>query len=223
MTQPFTAILVDLDGTVMESAPGITRSLSIALEELGLPVPPPARLVEFVGPPILDGLRDVAGVTGEDALAVLERYRERYRRVGAFEAEPYAGVREALEALRVLAPLALATSKPESIALRILDHFGFAPLFTVVAGASDDERRSAKAAVIARALELLEHAGVDVARPVMIGDRVHDVEGAAAHGIPTILAGWGYGSPEEAAGAIAVAGTPADLAALVAAGAPGTP
>lgn len=223
MTQPFTAILVDLDGTVMESALGITRSLAAALEELGFPVPPPARLVEFVGPPIFDGLRDVAGLTGDDALRVLERYRARYRELGAFEAEPYAGIREALERLRAIAPLAIATSKPESIATRILDHFGFSPLLTVVAGASDDERRSAKADVITRALELLVAAGIDTARPVMIGDRIHDVEGAAAHGIPTILAGWGYGSPDEAAGAIAVAETPADLPALVAAGGPDVP
>lgn len=220
MTQPFTAILVDLDGTVMESALGITRSLSIALEELGFPVPPPSRLIEFVGPPIYDGLRDVAGLTGADAEAVLERYRARYRAVGAFEAEPYAGVREALVALRDLAPLAIATSKPESTAIRILEHFGFAPLFTVIAGASDDESRSEKADVITRALELLRAESVDVSRPVMIGDRIHDVEGAAAHGIPAIVAGWGYGAPEEAAGAIAVAATPAELPALVGAGSP---
>jgi phosphoglycolate phosphatase len=223
MNQPFTAILVDLDGTVMESALGITRSLAIALEELGFPVPPPARLVEFVGPPIFDGLRDVAGITGDDALRVLERYRARYRELGAFEAEPYPGIREALESLRALAPLAIATSKPESIATRILEHFDLARLFTVIAGASDDETRSAKADVITRALELLVAAGVDIAHPVMIGDRVHDVEGAAEHGIPTILAGWGYGSPEEAAGAIGIAASAADLPAMVAGGAPSRP
>lgn len=218
MSIPFTTVLVDLDGTVMDSALGITRTLSIALEELGHPVPSPARLVEFVGPPILDGLRDVVGLEGEDAATVLDRYRELYRATGAFEAAPYPGVREALVELGRLAPLAIATSKPESTATRILEHFGFAPLFTVIAGASDDETRSAKADVITRALELLTAAGVDIAHPVMIGDRIHDVEGAAAHGIPTIVAGWGYGAPEEAAGAVAVAANPAELSALVEAG-----
>ena len=52
----------------------------------------------------------------------------------------------------------------------------------------------------------------------MIGDRIHDVAGAAAHGIPTIVAGWGYGAPEEAAGAIGLAATPEELPALVEAG-----
>jgi phosphoglycolate phosphatase len=220
MTEPFTVILVDLDGTVMDSATGITRSLAIAMEELGHAVPPPARMVEFVGPPILDGLRDIGGLTGADAEAVLERYRARYRAIGAFEAQPYAGVREALVRLRELAPLAIATSKPESIATRILEHFGFASLFSVIAGASDDEARSAKADVITRALELLAETGADITRPVMIGDRIHDVEGAAEHGIPSIVAGWGYGAPEEAAGAIAIADEPAALLALVGAGTP---
>ena len=223
MNEPYSVILVDLDGTVMDSAPGITRTLAVALEELGLPVPPPSRLLEFVGPPILDGLRDVAGIEGVPARQVLDRYRARYRVTGAFEAEPYPGIREALEALGRTAPLAIATSKPESVAVRILEHFGFAPLFTVIAGASDDETRSEKADVITRALELLVDLGVDVSRPVMIGDRVHDVAGAAAHDIPAILAGWGYGAPEEAAGTIAIAASPGELPALVAAGAPDHP
>jgi phosphoglycolate phosphatase len=220
MTEPFTAILVDLDGTVMDSGTSITRSLAIAMEELGHVVPPPARMLEFVGPPILDGLRDIGGLTGADADAVLQHYRIRYSAIGAFEAQPYAGVREALERLRELAPLAIATSKPESVATSILEHVGLAPLFTVIAGASDDETRSAKADVITRALELLAETGVDISRPVMIGDRIHDVEGAAEHGIPTIVAGWGYGAPEEAAGAIAIADDPAALPALVGEGAP---
>lgn len=220
MSTPYTCVLVDLDGTIMDSAPGITRTLSLVLEELGHPVPPPSRLLEFVGPPILDGLRDVIGLTEADSAAVLQRYRVLYRANGAFEAEPYPGIREALGTMGRSAPLAVATSKPETTATRILEHFGFAPEFVVIAGASDDESRSAKVDVITRALELLAAAGVDTSRPVMIGDRSHDVEGAAAHGIPTIVAGWGYGAPEEAAGAIGVAASPAELPPLVAAGRP---
>lgn len=215
MAQPYTVVLVDLDGTIIDSARGITSALAAALTELGLPVPPPSRLLEFVGPPILDGLRDVVGLTDAAAHAVLDRYRTIYRATGAFEAEPFAGIREALEALRADSPLAVATSKPESIATLILEHFDLARLFTVIAGASDDETRSAKADVIARAIALLQEHGVDIARPVLIGDRIHDVEGAAAHGIPTIVAGWGYGAPEEAAGAIAIAATPAHLNGLI--------
>ena len=219
-SEPYTVALVDLDGTIVDSAPGITRTLALVLSALGLPVPAPARLLEFVGPPILDGLRDVAGVEGEQAQRVLADYRSRYRESGAFDAEPYPGIREALAEIGRTMPLAVATSKPESTALRILDHFGLTPLFTAVAGASEDESRSRKAEVVERALTLLREQGADTARPVMIGDRSHDVQGAAEHGVPTIVAGWGYGAPEERAGAVGAAETPADLPALVLGGAP---
>lgn len=216
----YTVALVDLDGTVVDSARGITATLSEALVELGLPVPPPAEIVGFVGPPILDGLRDIAGLDPVQSERVLRRYRTLYRDHGAFDAEPYAGVREALDALRADLPLAIATSKPESSATRILAHFDLADRFVLIAGASDDESRSAKADVIAYCLGRLRDQGVDVARPVMIGDRVHDVEGAAAHGIPTVFAAWGYGAAEEAAGAIAIVEAPDALPAVVRNGPP---
>jgi phosphoglycolate phosphatase len=213
--------LVDLDGTMVDSAPGITSTLAETLEELGLPTPPPSRLLEFVGPPIMDGFRDLVGLDPEQSQRALAVYRTRYRERGAFDATPYPGIREALVDVRDAGvPLAVATSKPETQAIRILEHFGLADLFVVIAGASDDEVRSEKADVIAWCLGLLRERGVDTSSPVMIGDRIHDVEGAAEHGIPTVFAGWGYGSPAEASGTIAVADTPAALPALVAAGRP---
>jgi phosphoglycolate phosphatase len=209
---PFTVVLLDLDGTIMDSARGITSTLAYTLRRMGLPVPAPARLIEFVGPPIMDGFRDLAGLDPQQSIEALAIYRDRYASQGAFDAEPYPGVAEALRALhRMGLPLALATSKPESQAARILEYFGFAPLFAVVAGASDDERRSEKADVVAWALEQLDAAGIDRSAPVMVGDRIHDVEGAAVHGIGTVFAEWGYGSPEEASGAIAIARRPRDL------------
>ena len=215
-TAPFTVVLVDLDGTIMDSAPGITATLTRTLERMGLPVPPPSRLVEFVGPPILDGLRDLAGLDPEQSQTALTLYRTEYGETGAFDARPYPGIREALEAIRATGPtLAVATSKPERQAKRILDHFGLDDLFAVVAGASDDETRSEKADVITWALGLLTDTGVDTSRPVMIGDRIHDVEGAAQHGIPVVFAAWGYGDPAEAAGSIAIASSPADLPGIV--------
>jgi phosphoglycolate phosphatase len=211
----YTVVLVDLDGTIMDSAPGITATLSTTLTRMGLPVPHPSRLVEFVGPPILDGLRDLAGLDPEQSQEALVLYRQEYQRNGAFDAKPYPGMREALEALRQHLPLAVATSKPEVQAKRILEHFGLAGLFTVIAGASEDEVRSEKADVITWALALLAEAGVDVRRPVMIGDRTHDVEGAAEHGIPAVFVEWGYGAPEEAAGAAAIAARPEVLPGLL--------
>ncbi len=105
----------------------------------------------------------------------------------------------------------LSTSKPVAPARTILDHFGVTRYLDVITGASEDEVRSKKSDVVEEAIARLAAAGHDVGRPVMVGDRIHDVEGAREHGVPTIFVEWGYGSPAEAAGAIAIAATPGAL------------
>jgi phosphoglycolate phosphatase len=85
----------------------------------------------------------------------------------------------------------------------------------LITGASDDEVRNTKADVVAEALRRLRERGADVSRPVLIGDRHHDVEGAAEHDVPTILVTWGYGEPSEHVGAVAVASDVREVADLL--------
>ncbi len=207
----WSCVLFDLDGTIADSAPGITGTLSDTLQEMGKPVPTPAQLLEFVGPPILDGFAAL-GLTEEESQTALTLYRRRYSQSGAYDSQVFPGMEEALRAIREAElPIALATSKPESQARRMLEHYGLVDLFAFVGGASDDETRSEKADVIRYVLHNLRRMGVDLARPVMVGDRIHDVEGAAANGVPTVFVDWGYGSDIEKAGTIAVADEPGDL------------
>jgi phosphoglycolate phosphatase len=213
---PWSCILFDLDGTITDSAPGITEQLAKTLAFMGLPVPSPAHLLEYVGPPILDSFRDLAGMDDDAQQRALAHYRAGYAGGGVFDSTVYPGVPEVLRAIRDAGiPLSLATSKPESQARRVLDHYGLTGFFTEICGASEDEVRSAKADVIEEALRRLRAAGVDLGRVVMVGDREHDVLGAASHGIPTIMVGWGYGSPAEQAGTIAVVDTAAELESLL--------
>jgi phosphoglycolate phosphatase len=208
----YTAILFDLDGTIVDSAPGITSSLAYTYEAMGLPVPPPAQLLEWVGPPIMDSFRDLAGFDAETSLRALAIYREHYVQTGVFDATVYPGVPDVLRAIRDAGiPLSLATSKPESTATLVLQHFGLDGYFTELTGASEDETRSAKADVVAEALRRLRARGVDLSHPVMVGDRSHDVHGAAEHEVPTIFVTWGYGAPEETAGTVAVVDTAPEL------------
>jgi len=212
MTSPYTAILFDLDGTIVDSAPGITASLAYTFETLGLPVPTPSELLRFVGPPILDSFRDLAGFSAEQSEEALAIYRPHYLESGVYDATVYEGVPEVLRAIHAAGvPLSLATSKPELPATLILEHFSLAAQFDIITGASADEVRSAKADVVAEAIVRLTAFGADLSNPVMVGDREHDVHGAAAHGIPTIFVEWGYGSPAEQVGTIASVATAAEL------------
>jgi phosphoglycolate phosphatase len=216
MAPAFTSILFDLDGTIVDSAPGITSTLAYTFEELGRPVPGPAELLAYVGPPILDSFRERAGMSMGEAAASLAIYRPRYLEVGALDSTVFPGVADVLKAVHAAGiPLSLATSKPETPAKLILSHYGLLGEFDVITGASDDEVRSSKADVVAEALVRLAAIGADLSRPVLVGDRKHDVEGAAANGIPTVFVDWGYGGAEEQAGAIAVIPTPADLQKLL--------
>ncbi|MGO4594587.1 HAD hydrolase-like protein [Leifsonia sp. 2TAF2] len=216
VTRTWTCVLFDLDGTLTDSAPGITSSLARMFAALGRPVPSPAQLLEYVGPPLLDSLKSFGGMTEAEAREALAVYREDYARHGALDSAVYPGIRGLLQRLHASGiPLALATSKPELQAGRILEHFGLAQYFDVITGATEDESRSAKADVVAEALRRLEARGTDLDHTVMVGDRQYDVEGAAAHGLPTILVEWGYGSPAEAAGAIAVVHSADQLSSLL--------
>ena len=208
----FSCILFDLDGTIVDSAPGITATLAYMFEKMGLPVPTPAELIAYVGPPILDAFRDLAGFTPEQSHAALEIYRPQYLSVGVFDASIYPGIPKLLKRIHASGiPLSLATSKPETPATLILEHYDLLKYFDIVTGASDDEVRSAKADVVEEALKRLGAFGADLTRPVMVGDRHHDVVGAAAHDVPTIFVRWGYGAPAEEIGSIGVATDVAQL------------
>lgn len=212
----YSCILLDLDGTITDSAPGITATIAWTLEKMGVPVPPREQLLHWVGPPIMDSFRDLAGFDLEQSERALMIYREKYLDDGAYDATLYPGVGPLIREIgRRGIPLSLATSKPELPATLILEHLSLAEYFTVITGASADEKRSAKADVVAEALLRLSSLGHDVSRPVMVGDRIHDIEGAAAHDVPTIAVEWGYGFAEEHADAAAVVTTTRDLAALL--------
>ncbi|MCU1480010.1 MAG: haloacid dehalogenase, partial [Subtercola sp.] len=204
--KPWSCILFDLDGTITDSAPGIIGRLSRTLLAMGYPVPAPAELVHFVGPPILEGFELVAGMDESEAQKALLVYRGLAASEGPQDdAVTFPGMVGLVRQLHAAGiPLAITTSKSEVQANRILDHLDLAQCFAVITGASEDETRSAKADVIDEALTRLRAADIDLSNLVLVGDRVHDMEGAAEHGIPPIMVEWGYGSPAEAAGAIAI-------------------
>ena len=207
------AIFFDLDGTLTDSGDGIINCAILGLEHFGLPVPSREEMRVFVGPP-LDQTFVKFGVPADKAKEAIEVFRSRYRTVGKFENVPYPGIREALQTLKAQGHrLFVATSKPEVMAVEILEKFELAEYFEKICGATLDGSRSHKADIIAYLLGLT----ADVGQPLMVGDTDFDVIGAAAHGIPTIGVAWGYGkvADMEKAGAVAIAHTVEEMVELL--------
>ena len=211
MTSPL--VLLDLDGTLTDSAPGITASIADTYVTLGLPVPSAEALRSFVGPPITSSF-PAHGVPQDRVTEAAKAYREVFVTRMISDNSVYDGIRRTLAELREAGlRLVVATSKPEIYARPICDAFGLTALVDGVFGAPLDEATSNKAQVIAAALA----AHADAAPVLMVGDREHDVHGARAHGIDTIGVTWGYAAPGElvSAGASELVDSPAELTTAV--------
>jgi phosphoglycolate phosphatase-like HAD superfamily hydrolase len=182
-------VIFDLDGTLTDSAIGIVASFRHALTHIGAAIPDGDLVAQIVGPPMdetfhameLDGRADEA----------FAAFRAEYGSRGWAMNSLFDGIEPLLADLHAAGVrLAVATSKLEPTARRILAHFGLDHHFEVIAGASPDGSRKSKTAVLAHALDQLRPLPE---RVLMVGDRSHDVDGAAAHGIDTVVVGWGYG------------------------------
>ena len=207
------AILFDLDGTLTDSGEGIINCAILALEHYGLPIPSREEMRVFVGPPLHESFIN-HGVPADKADEAIKIYRSRYIPIGAYENTPYPGIREVLEALKAAGhTLYVATSKPEEMSVKILQHFDLAKYFDMICGATMDTSRSSKEAVIAYLLE--QNGRAD--NMIMVGDTKFDILGAREHGIPAIGVSWGYGKvvDMEAAGAKAIAHTMEELLSLL--------
>ena len=185
-------VLFDLDGTLTDSAQGIVSSFRHALDAVGAPVPDGELATRIVGPPMHHTLSEMG--LGERAAEAIAAYRADYSTRGWAMNKLFDGIPALLADLRAAGVrLAVATSKAEPTARHILAHFALDDHFEVIAGASVDGTRATKADVLAHALAQLEPLPD---RVLMVGDRSHDVEGAAQHGIATVVVGWGYGATD---------------------------
>lgn len=214
-------ILFDLDGTLTDPKPGITRCVQYALHKFGIEEQDLDKLEPFIGPPLLDSFQEFYGFEEEKGQQAIVYYRERFRTVGLFENEVYPGIAQMLARLQEAGcHLAVASSKPEIFVKRILEHFGLSSYFEVVVGSELDGRRARKEEVVEEALRQLlgeEALAQQSLRPiedvVMVGDRKFDIQGAKRFGIASIGVRYGYaGQGElEEAGADRIAATVEEL------------
>ncbi len=230
-------ILFDLDGTLTDSKPGITRCVQYALHRMGIEEPDLDKLEPFIGPPLLDSFHEFYGFDEQQGKKAIGYYRERFSTVGIFENEVYPGVENLLANLKSSGKkLAVASSKPQVYVERILEHFHLQTYFDVVVGSGLDGTRTKKEEVVEEALRCLlpktlfwkmmdgkdrradgqtveEYDGEYHDTVVMVGDRRFDVEGAQEYQIASVGVAYGYALPGELAeaGAGVVAETVEEL------------
>lgn len=215
----YKALLFDLDGTLTASGEGITKSVQYALEKMGMgdKAQDLKALEVFIGPPLLQSYMKYCSMTEEQAKQAVIYYRERYNVTGLFENMPYDGIQELLQkASEKRYILAVASSKPDELVKKILEHFHLDGYFQVIVGSDKNQLKMTKADVIEIALERL---GMKEERrsAVMIGDRDQDVNGAKTAGLDCIGVTYGYGSRGELeeAGADRIADTPEELGCIL--------
>ncbi len=210
------AVLLDLDGTLSDSRPGIEACFRHMLTELGHDPAAAGDLTWAVGPPIAVSIGRLLQQYNDDRLeAGLASYRARYSAVAIYDCTVYPDVPEMLDALRASGfVLCIATSKRRDFAERVIDYLGLGGRFRGIYGAEPGGGLEHKDDLLAH---ILAREGFSPGHTVMLGDRLHDIHAAQANALRSIGAGWGYGGEAEllAAGANAIAATPGDVPGLV--------
>lgn len=215
---PWSCVLWDVDGTIVDASEGILHRLTIALQHFGMRPPTRAELVHWIGPPMYQSFQTNVGMTPEQATEAVAFYRSLNKSDGYTSgAKLFPGVADIIKDIAAAGiPEATASSKPEVQVAALMDHFDLSTSLTAIVGATPDEKTlSAKADIVAEALRRLQAAGADTRRPVLVGDRHHDVEGGAAEGVPVIFVRWGFSWPHEADGAQAAVDNADQLRALL--------
>jgi phosphoglycolate phosphatase len=209
-------IIFDMDGTLLDSAPGIAKSLTHAIRQLGHDFHPPAGVHALFGPPMNQVVAQLLRPFGDDRVEqCVETYREHYSQYGLYTCSPYPGIAEALQCLFAEGfTLAVATSKRQEFADKMLRHTGLHEMFEDVRGTTADGSLDDKADLLR-----LMSASLTQSRSClcMIGDKRDDMVAASKNALPAIGVTWGYGTAQELteSGAVALSNSPMDLPGLL--------
>ena len=189
----YDAILFDVDGTLIDSAPGILNTLEVVFRDMGVDLTN-VNLRRYIGPPLRKSFAEHFSDPAKIEEAT-ERYRVIYHEKGSHEGGAYPGVPEMLRRLKDAGfTLCTATCKPTEVVTPILEEQGIAGYFAFVGGASMDESRDTKTDVIRY---VLSQPALQGKRVLMVGDRSDDLQGAANCGLDAAGVLYGYGSREE--------------------------
>ncbi|MBF0805508.1 MULTISPECIES: HAD hydrolase-like protein [unclassified Streptococcus] len=183
-------LFFDLDGTLVDSGPGIRAAFQYAFTKLNLTVPNDSELDTLIGPPLE---RSFALYLPEDKVEeAIRLFRNYYKEKGVYQADPYPGIKEALQTLKEQGHyLAITTSKNQPMAQVMVQHFEFQPYFQEVFGALPDSHD--KIDVLKRGLEV---AKAPKEQSFIIGDTRFDMAAGRDLQIGCVGVEWGYGTSD---------------------------
>jgi phosphoglycolate phosphatase len=189
-------ILFDLDGTLIDSKNGITRSIQYALAKLDAEVPEASKLEWCIGPPIKGSFSRLLNSVDDKLLdCAVKHFRDRFKSKGIFENSVYEGIPEALDIIKTAGvKIYLATSKPQIFARQILGFHSLSKYFFSIYGSELDGKHSNKGELIEN---ILRSESLAATETIMIGDRHHDIAGGNENGIYTAMVTYGYGSDDD--------------------------
>lgn len=188
-------VVFDLDGTLVDSAPGIVAAIQQAFWAVDIPPPAASELQVWIGPPIRDRLAVEMAANGPEVIRTAQAaFRSYYAANGAAESVLYPGVISTLLGLRDQGrQLAIATSKPQALTVATLSHHGIDHLMHDVAAQPNEGERVPKEELLGQ----LRSRGAALGGALMVGDRDADIRAGWSHGMTTVGAAWGYGTPQE--------------------------
>jgi len=191
--------LFDLDGTLVDSRPGLFPSFEAGLKAVGISHVSAAQLGQFLGTPLPEMFRALKPDISSDEIGIgIKAFRAEYERDGIAKNSVYPGVVKLLDAIcRLNRTIWIVTSKPEPYAIQVVKQLALDRYVAGVIGAGMDEKNT-KSELVSRALITAKADHVDT---LMVGDRHYDVTGAIENAVLPIGALWGYGQYDELYGA----------------------
>jgi phosphoglycolate phosphatase len=207
LTPPADGAIFDFDGVIIDSLAPVETAINGALAAHGFTPRPAEQLARFIGPPTPTAFTELTGATegSPELAAYLASYHEHFERVYLEQTRLIDGIAELLHGLSI--PLALATAKERRFVAPLLERFGLESVFAVISAPALSEP---KAETVARARREL-----GARDPVMVGDRIYDIDAARACGLRAIAVTWGIGARAELSGADALVDRPAELRELL--------
>ena len=199
------AIVWDLDGTLVDSAPDMASALNTVLDMRGfftLPIDTVRMMIGNGVPKLVERGFNAVGVRPDAAQLdeLIAMFVKEYKACATDRTRPYPGIVEALQEIQSMSiPMGVCTNKPEAITRQILEGLGLSDYFSsIVGGDSTSARKPDPEPVLA----CLRGLATEPALSLMIGDSVHDVHAARAAGVTVGVVPWGYRSaPVEELGA----------------------